>query len=169
MISKILLSVVMIVIYGHSIAENNSPISERALYKKERQGIKLHKKGKYKKAHAKLSETAVWGLKDSQYFLALMYLKGQFVEQDIIKGMGYLGVANEANIEERKNLFAQIYDKLPGVDQKRVDDRVADYIAKYGMKIKNIICKETAELRSRVAVVNCEFYKTSVGGAFEIE
>lgn len=150
-------------------AENDSRITERALYKKERQGIKLHKKGQYEKAYAKLSETAVWGLKDSQYFLAMMYLKGQFVTQDIIKGMGYLGVANEANIEARKKLFAQIYERLSEQDKKLVDDKVIDFIAKYGMKIKNIICKETTDLRSRVAIVNCEFYKTSVGGDFEIE
>ncbi|MCF6318393.1 MAG: hypothetical protein L3J83_03800 [Proteobacteria bacterium] len=138
--------------------------SKMNLFSKERQGISLHRKQKYEKAFEKLYETAQWGLKDSQYFLAIMFLKGQFVEQDTVKGMGYLGVANEADIKKRKELFDAVYSTLSSDVKLLVDKRVEEYISKIGVKAKSIKCSELHNVGSRVAVVNCDFYKVNIKG-----
>ena len=98
----------------------NTSTTERTLLSKERVGLRAHKKGDYEKAYKNLYETATWGLKDSQYFLGLMYLKGQYVKQDTIIGMGLLAVANEAEIKERRDLYKTIYNSLSASEQSRV-------------------------------------------------
>ena len=94
------------------VAKENDATTSTNLFSKERHGIRLHRKGDYKKAYKKLYEAATWGLKYSQYFLAIMYLKGQYIKQDIIIGMGLLAVENEADIKGRKKLFENIYASL---------------------------------------------------------
>jgi hypothetical protein len=142
--------------------------SDLSLFSKERQGIKFYKKAQFKKAYKNISETAQWGFKDSQYFLALMYLKGQYVQQDIIRGMGYLGVANEAAIKNRKELFDKIYISLTPAMKVQVDARVEEYIGQIGMRAKSIKCSKSQDVGSRVPVINCNFYKKNIGGG-EIE
>ena len=97
-----------------------------------------------------------------------MYLKGQHVKQDIIKGMGLLGVANEADIKERNELFHQIYSHLTDKQKTQVDQSVIDYIDKYGMKVKGLKCSKAKDMRSRISIVSCRHYKKKVGGDFDI-
>ena len=142
------------------------------IYANERLGIKYHKKGNYKKAFKKLHDSAMWGLKDSQYFLGIMYLKGQYVEQDIIKGMGYLGVSNEVEIKQRKQLFDNIYKQLSDQQKAAVNIRVEEYIKKIGLKAKSRKCVKTKEMGSSVGsrriVTTCDFYKRNIeGGVIE--
>ncbi len=42
------------------------------------------------------------GLKEAQYYLDFMYLKGQHVQQSVGLGMAWLGVACETKIPERQ-------------------------------------------------------------------
>jgi len=48
-----------------------------------------------------------------------MFLKGQYVEQSTLIGMGWLGVAIEAEVEEWEDLFKDIYSKTPLEDEKK--------------------------------------------------
>ena len=151
------------------IAKENEVTTRTNLFSKERYGIRLHRKGDYKRAYKKLYETATWGLKDSQYFLAIMYLKGQYIKQDIIIGMGLLAVANEADVKERNELFENIYASLSDKQRKQVDVKIIDYIGKFGMKVKHLKCSKSFDVGSRRPVVNCEHYMYHVGGHFEID
>lgn len=141
--------------------------SEWNILSKERHGIRLHRKGKYEEAYNKLYDTAMWGLKDSQYFLGIMYLKGQFVKQDILKGMGYIGVANEADVKRRKEMFNSVYSQLSDKQKSQVDVKVKEYIVKIGLKAKSLKCtknRDFANAGSRRIVVNCSYYKTNIAG-----
>lgn len=143
--------------------------SERTLLSKERIGIRSHKKGHYKKAYKNLYETATWGLKDSQYFLALMYLKGQHVKQNTLIGMGLLAVANEAKIKERRDLYETIYNNLSESEKSLVDAQATDYIAKFGIKVKGYTCSDAQDLGSRKKVVNCQRFRSKAEGSFVID
>lgn len=166
MINKL---VILICVFLSGIIYAKETISEKHLFSIERQGIKLHKKGNYKKAFPKLYKTAMWGLKDSQYFLGIMYLKGQYVNQDIIKGMGFLGVANEASIKEREELFNNIYNELSDKIKRQVDASIKEFISKIGLDVKGLKCTKTSDVGSRVKVVNCHYYKANVGGSFSLD
>mgnify|MGYP006173792415 FL=1 len=67
---------------------------------KEINGIKQYEKGNYEEAFNLLKEPAAWGYKGSQYALAFIFLKGNHVQQSTLLGMGWLGVAKEANVKE---------------------------------------------------------------------
>lgn len=139
-----------------------------SLISEEKKAVRLYKKGKYKKAYGLFRETGfTWGLKDSQYYLAFMYLKGQYVDQDIIMGLGLLGVANEAPIKSRLDLFEEIYSKLSQTQKTEVDEKIEELTLQIGVDAKNIKCVETQEVGSRRPLIRCDFYMRSIDGADE--
>ena len=52
--------------------------------------------GRYKSAFQLLSDAASKGMKESQYLLSLMFLKGEGVDKNILIGLGWLGVAGHS-------------------------------------------------------------------------
>jgi hypothetical protein len=54
----------------------------------EANGIKSYKNGNYKKVFEYLKTPATWGYKGSQYTIAFMFLKGQYIQQSTLMGMG---------------------------------------------------------------------------------
>jgi hypothetical protein len=125
------------------------------LTKTENQGIKYYNKGKYEKAYERFSDTASWGYKTSQYFLGLMHLKGQHVEQSNVIGMAWLGVASEAGVEEWQVLYQSLYDALSESEKITVDLKLEEYISKFGLKAQNISCEKKPNLRTRRATMTC--------------
>ncbi|HHL31493.1 MAG TPA: hypothetical protein ENJ41_02830 [Oceanospirillales bacterium] len=166
---RLILAVLLLILAHFAIAAGHDSTTETYLFSKEREGIRLYRKGKYKKAYKKLYETATWGLKDSQYFLAIMYLKGQHVKQDIVIGMGLLAVANESKIKQRVELYDSIYRKLTPAQIQQVDAKVLDYIEKFGMQAKGMKCSKSKDVGSRRPVVNCQYFKSVIGGSYEID
>lgn len=121
----------------------------------ERNGIKFYKRGKFDKAFPKLSDAAAWGLKDAQYYLGLMFLKGQHVEPSVVLGMGWLGVANEAGVEEWQATYDGLYAAASPELQARIDEKVLDYVAKYGQKVQRVSCVRRARKGSRKIRIEC--------------
>ena len=64
-----------------------------ALYDRERSGMRAYQAGDYESAFEFLSVTATKGLKESQYLVALMLLKGQGVDKSTLAGLAWLGCA----------------------------------------------------------------------------
>ena len=126
------------------------------LYSKEKSGIRYYNKGKFEDAFNELSLPAKVGLKSSQYYLAFMYLKGQHVPQSIEEGMGWLGVANEIEVEEWGELYNSLYARLTDEQKQNVDLKVTEYIERYGMKTQKIRCQNRAKMGSRKKDVYCD-------------
>ena len=126
------------------------------LYSKEKSGIRYYNKGKFEDAFNELSLPAKVGLKSSQYYLAFMYLKGQYVPQSIEEGMGWLGVANEIEVDEWRLLYNSLYSRLTDEQKQKVDLKVTHYIERYGMKTQKIRCQNRAKLGSRKKEVYCD-------------
>lgn len=167
-----IIPLLMLLIPPESIAKENEEslsTTERTVLKKERAGIKAHRRGQYKKAYKNLYESAIWGRKDSQYFLALMYLKGQHINQDTIIGMGLLAVANEVDIKERKELYKTIYNALSESEKTQVDKKAEQYIENFGMKAKRMTCSNAYDLGSRKKVVDCHTHNSRIKGKFVID
>ncbi|HFB65166.1 MAG TPA: hypothetical protein ENJ60_06455 [Aeromonadales bacterium] len=135
----------------------------------ERVGVRYYKRGEYKKAFKILSESAQWGMKQPQYLMAIMYLKGQYVKQSIATGMAWLGVATEIDIEDWKKTFDGIYNKLNEKQQAYIDKKVALYIQLYGMKTHNLACNKRQALDSRKVRIHCELRVDRVSPRYELE
>lgn len=119
------------------------------MYEDEERGLRYYERGEFDRAFEYLSETATRGLKESQYILAFMFLKGQHVERSILIGMGWLGVAMESGNEDWINLYDGLYGKANAAQQAMIDGKVEQYRRQYGMRAMNVSCAQQAVTGSR--------------------
>ena len=110
------------------------------IYRAERLGIRAFNEQNYSLAFDKLSFSASKGLKNSQHYLGIMYLKGLHVPVSIETGMAWVGVANEVEIKDWSILYSKIYSRLNNKQKLKVDKRVAEFKEKYGMEAQGIEC-----------------------------
>lgn len=110
----------------------------------EKLGVNSHKKGNYEKAFIPLTKAAELGMKQPQYLLGIMYLKGQYVDQAIDKGMAWLGVANEINKKEWRITYDNVYNMLNAAQKKYVDNKVVEYVGLYGLQAQDVSCEKRA-------------------------
>lgn len=125
------------------------------LDRQEKSGLRYYEQGDYPSAFEALSGTAVRGLKPSQYILSFMFLKGQYVDQSVLLGMAWLGVAKESQEPEWMELYQSIYQQLPPEQQAIVDAKVAQYVERYGMTAQNVSCSRRPVAGSRRVESNC--------------
>tara|TARA_R110000737_G_scaffold347467_2_gene379059 strand:- start:44 stop:562 length:519 start_codon:yes stop_codon:yes gene_type:complete len=115
----------------------------------ERNGIKSYQKGEYKKSFELLKKPAAWGYKGAQYTIAFMFLKGQYVQQSSLMGMGWLGVATEVETEGWSEQYRAFYSAASKEQKLKIDKIVKVYIERYGMKSQHITCKKSPTTRTR--------------------
>ena len=139
-----------------------------SLYKTEKQAMRNYRAEKYAQAHEQLSRTAPLGFKQSQYYMAFLYLKGQHVKKDMLEGMGWLGVAKESGDKEMVTLYNQLYTAFNQAQKDAVDKKVAEYIALYGMQEQNIKCAKRKKVGSKRPVLECVKIPIKVDYEFEI-
>jgi hypothetical protein len=125
------------------------------LDRQEKSGLRYYERGDYEAAFEALSGTAVRGLKPSQYILSFMFLKGQYVDQSVLLGMAWLGVAKESQEPEWMELYQSVYQRLPPEQQAIVDAKVAQYVGRYGMTAQNVSCSRRPVAGSRRMESNC--------------
>tara|TARA_B100000809_G_C14825469_1_gene418987 strand:- start:104 stop:622 length:519 start_codon:yes stop_codon:yes gene_type:complete len=135
---------------------------------KEYNGIKHYKNGDYEKAFNSLKEPAAWGYKGSQYAIAFMFLKGEYVEQSTLLGMGWLGVAKEANVKNWTEQYNAFYNAAIK-DQKIKFDKIKDiYIQRYGLVAQDVTCRKSTSAKSKRVKVDCHKYN-GTGVLYEID
>jgi len=135
---------------------------------KEFNGIKHYKNGDYEKAFNLLKEPAAWGYKGSQYAIAFMFLKGQHVQQSTLLGMGWLGVAKEANVQEWSDQYDAFYKSAPKTKQLEFDKIKEVYIKRYGLVAQDITCRKSTSAKSRRIRMECHKYN-GLGVLYDID
>ncbi|MGB2741168.1 MAG: sel1 repeat family protein [Cognaticolwellia sp.] len=123
--------------------------------KQQKWGVTLYERGDYEGAFNELSELAAWGYKDAQYALAFMFLKGQYVEQSTLIGMGWLGVAAESGREEWDTLLQNMYSKASNEDKEKFDIIIKDYKSKFGLKAQHVTCRKSTNGMSKRIIMKC--------------
>ncbi len=135
----------------------------------EKNGVQAYQRGQYQKAFEKVQMTARMGFKESQYVLAFMFLKGQYVEQSLILGMAWLGVAKESKIDSWHQLFEQIYAKATSSQKRQIDLHVKEYIDKFGVKTQNIRCVKRAPVGMKRVRSFCEVLPGKTSPLYDLE
>ena len=128
----------------------------KALFEAEQRGIDLYRAGGFEKAHAELSEPAAKGLKTAQQLMGLMYLRGEGVEKNPLKGVALLGLAAESGDRALKRQYSLALKNVPDQYQDVVRQQVAFYIARYGMAAQGITCKRTRKPQSHFMAMDCD-------------
>lgn len=121
--------------------------SDNTMKKKEYNGIKAYKNGLYEQAFNDLKEPAALGYKSAQYTLAFMFLKGQYLDQSTKLGMGWLGVAAEAGVENWSHQYDTFYAAATLEEKQQIDAIVALYIKQFGVKAQNMTCRRSTSAR----------------------
>ncbi len=95
-------------------------------------------------------------MKESQYLLSLMFMKGEGVDRSILIGLGWLGVAIESGNKEWNNTFNTVYESMSDTQRAMIDDKVKDYVEKYGSVVQGVTCAKRAAVGSRRIELRCE-------------
>jgi TPR repeat protein len=119
------------------------------------EGADAHKKGDFTSAYDNLSFAAQSGMKEAQYLLGFMYLKGEYVQRSIPVGMAWLGTALEIENKDWSALYSRVYHSLNEQQQVFIDRKVSQYIDIYGMDIQNVDCQLTSVIGSRKLAQRC--------------
>ena len=119
------------------------------------EGADAHKKGDFTSAYDNLSFAAQSGMKEAQYLLGFMYLKGEYVKRSIPVGMAWLGTALEIENKDWSALYSRGYDSLNAQQRVFIDRKVSQYIDIYGMDIQNVDCQLTSVIGSRKLAQRC--------------
>ncbi|MBH0078743.1 sel1 repeat family protein [Pseudoalteromonas sp. NZS11] len=141
---------------------NSSPInlySDTTMKKNEYNGIKAYRKGEFEAAFNYLKEPAGLGYKSAQYTLAFMFLKGQYLEQSTKLGMGWLGVAKEAGVENWSAQYDAFYSAATTQQKQLIDETVALYITQFGVKAQNMTCRSSTSPRRTFGEVKIDCTK----------
>lgn len=153
---RTLLILVAMVMSSPATAEMYEPEQICALYDKELSGVRAYLAGRYETAFDILRDTASKGIKESQYLLSLMFMKGEGVDKNILIGLGWLGVAIESGNEERNNTFNTLYESMNDAQRAMIDGKVKDYVAKYGSVVQGVACGNRTAAGSRRLELRCD-------------
>lgn len=126
-----------------------------ALYEKQMDGIHAYEAGDYGAAFKVLSNGATKGLKDSQYLVALMFMKGEGVTKNLLVGLGWLGVAIESGNEEWTEMYDSLYAALNDRQRAMVDEQVKRYVDKYGGRVQGVSCAKRTAVGDRQVKLRC--------------
>jgi len=154
-VRKLITSTLLLALLAGCQSTGIEHVSQKGMFLNERLGIKKYLAGEYQQAFELLSETARWGLKESQYFLAFMFMKGQHVEQSSVLGMAWLGVANEVGKDDWQHQYNSFYQAATPEIRARIDAKQQEYIAKYGLKAQRMTCSEQSQLDSAKPKLRC--------------
>lgn len=121
-------------------------------------GGALYKMRRYDEAKPLLEVGAKLGFKMSQARLGAIYLHGLgTTEQDVEKGMIWLGVAAEPRTDpEILKTYKQYANKLPDDMRDRLDRLVAEQSSKYGTNASGTKCRMIRIVGSHMAELSCE-------------
>ena len=135
---------------------------------KEFNGIEHYKNGNYEEAFNLLKEPAAWGYKGSQYVIAFMFLKGQYLQQSTLLGMGWLGVAKEANVKEWSKQYDAFYSTATKAKKLEFDKIKEVYINRYGLIAQDVTCRKSLSGKSRRVRNECYHYE-GIGILYDID
>lgn len=151
--------IIAILIFGlntvHAVEPKLEHTEISALYKIEKRAMQEYRAENYAGAFEQLSKTAPLGFKQSQYYMAFLYLKGQHVKKSMLDGMAWLGVAKEGGHKEMIELYDGLYASFNQAQKDVVDKKVAEYIALYGMENQNVICEKRKKVGSKRRTLEC--------------
>lgn len=159
---KFALVLILVMLSAPTMAALYDQNQINALYEKQLDGAHAYEAGDFDRAFKVLSVGATKGLKDSQYLVALMFMKGEGVAKNMLIGLGWLGVAIESGNEDWINTYNSLYEALNDRQREMVDEQVRRYTEKYGGKVQGVTCTRRTAVGDRQKKLRCN----KVAGAY---
>ncbi len=127
----------------------------RMWHEAEEAGIRQYRAERYEGVYDKLAVPAQHGFKRAQHTIALMHINGHGVEKNVLVGIALLGLAAETGDRKLEREYKKAVKALPKKYQPLVRDQTAYYIARYGMKVQGIRCRETKLTGTNLKQIRC--------------
>jgi TPR repeat protein len=108
----------------------------------------------YSKAVEQYQLSAKWGDKDSQYYLAQLYLRGQGVKQNTYLGLAWLFVAAEAH-KQWSTKADKYFQSLTPQERLKVKAITEKFLNLYGQSHQRIRCQQLAISSPRSRTLVC--------------
>lgn len=99
-----------------------------------------YKAERYEEAFATMQKAACAGDKESQWYLGQMYLRGQGVDRDDMRGYAWIKVAAEFQSAEYRNTARKIEDALDGAHRKEAETLAEQLTKEYGIRATYMSC-----------------------------
>ena len=131
-------------------------------YRARKQGVQLFRAEKYQEAVPYLTFAAERGFKGAQMQLGQIYFRGLGgVEQDLVQGIGWLGVAASGNTNPRtKRVYETARKNIPKEHDETVRNIVETFIQNYDGRRTRVIC-DHARVGGHTKTVQCRFIDES--------
>ena len=127
------------------------------VYKERELGMRLYGQQKYEEAFPHLMAAATRGLKRPQAQVGVMHLNGLGnTKKDTRYAIGWLGVAADGTADSNiKKYFKDIWKQIPEENIPAYESVVDTFVARYGTKANNVVCKRERRVGSRIRDVRC--------------
>lgn len=119
--------------YVLSVLKYNSMIKD---------GLNAYRKKRYDEAFPILYQLALWGEKDCQWTLGVMYYEGKGVSENVLEAYAWMKTAAESGIPEWEKTVERLNKSLPDQHRDYANQYADDYIRRYGMKATGIRCAD---------------------------
>ena len=132
-------------------------------YRARKQGRQLYRAEKYDEAVQYLTFAAKRGFKDAQTQLGQIYVRGLGnVEQDLVQGIGWLGVAASGKSDPRtRKLYEQVRESIPKEHDETVEKIVQQFIQNYDGRRSRVTCKQESSAGRYTKETRCRFIDES--------
>ena len=128
-------------------------------YRAQTQGQQLYRAEKYDEAIPYLEFAAQRGFKQAQVRLGEIYVNGLGgIEQDLVQGVGWLGVAASGDSEPRiRRLYASVRDKLPAQHLGTFDKVVEQYTQNFDGRKTRVVCEMVQQAGTHGKLMRCRY------------
>ena len=132
-------------------------------YRARKQGRQLYRSEKYQEAVPYLLFAAERGFKDAQTQLGQIYVQGLGgVKQDLVQGIGWLGVAASGKTDPRtRKLYKQIRKSIPKEHDETVETIVKQFIQNYDGRRTRVKCELESSAGRYTKESRCRFIDES--------
>lgn len=119
------------------------------------QGAIAYENGDFEAAYGDISLAAQRGVKDAQYLLGFMHLRGEYAPKSVPVGLAWIGTALEVDNDDWLQLYTRLYSSLNPQQQVYIDNKVDQYIGLYGLEAQRVTCQKVARTGSRRKIMQC--------------
>ena len=149
--------------HAQAPAELVPPEEIENTYRARKQGRQLYRSEKYQEAVPFLLFAAERGFKDAQTQLGQIYVQGLGgVKQDLVQGIGWLGVAASGKTDPRtRKLYKQIRKSIPKEHDETVEKIVKQFIRNYDGQRTRVKCELESSAGRYTKESRCRFIDES--------